>query len=141
MISPEHLARRSAVGGGVVWIVLLFLPTSDSHETDLINKVLLFGVFVVVPLGLSLIATHDRHGRQPLCYRLAVVAQPIGAVITVASLLVHQGSAAASLAGVWLAIDILIAAFGVIRFLPRGLHPVEEFCIDAGLFYLPVAGF
>jgi YndJ-like protein len=130
----------SAAAGALAWLIFLFIRTTDSPQTELIHKIILFAVFVVVPLALSLVATPDRHGKHPLFYRSAVFAQPFGAFACMVSFLLHPGLVAALLSSLWLAINVLTALFGISRFLQRGLHPIEESCIDAGMFYLPVAG-
>jgi len=56
-----------------VWLLLLLTVTSDSRETEIIHKVVFFGMLVIVPLGLSLIPTENERG----FYRLAVLAQPL----------------------------------------------------------------
>ena len=132
------IAKRSAAGGMVVWTITLLLATSESTSTELIHKVLLFAVLVVVPLGLSVVVPADQNGLS--LYKLAVFAQPLAALLTVASFFFVQGVLSASLASAWLIVTILIALFGVVRFITRRFHAVEELSIDAGLLYLPVAG-
>jgi hypothetical protein len=55
-------------------------------------------------------------------------------------LFLSAGLTAAVLASLWFFVTILIALFGAWRFLRRGIHPGEEACVDAGLFYLAVGG-
>jgi hypothetical protein len=140
VMSEPKLPRTTAIIGAVAWTMIVLVRTSPSSETDLINKVLLLGILVVVPLGLSVIATPDRNRRHPLSYHLAVLAQPFGAIAGVASFFLEQGLLAAVLASGWFVVTSLIALFGLWRFLPRGFYPVEEVSIDGGLVYLPVGG-
>ncbi len=130
------LAGFSALAGGVLWLGILFVRI-DSNEVELIKKILLLGVLFIVPVGLWLVATPYEHS---LPYRLAVIAQPIGAVACVFSLFLEQGVLAALLASLWLLVTLLIALHGLWRFLRRGLSPSEEFCIDAGLIYVAIGG-
>jgi hypothetical protein len=134
---PSKIARTSAVVGAVVWIAMLLVPIGDSRETELIQKVLLFGISVVVPLGLSLIS--PRPNDSPLLLRSAVIAQPFGAIAAFISFLLEPGPLSASLAGVWLIVTGLVALVGVARCF-RDLRTVPELCINAGLVYLPVGG-
>jgi hypothetical protein len=120
--------------------MLAFLNTSPYSETDLINKILLLGVLVIVPLGLSLVQTPDRKGRDGLPYRAAVGAQPVGAIAALISFYVQPGLTAALFASIWLIVTLLIAVFAVWRLLPRGFQPIDEISIDAGLVFLPIGG-
>jgi YndJ-like protein len=139
MKSLSTFARTSAAAGVVLWLLLLPAITSDAHETDLIHKVVLFSVLVVVPLGLSLIPAQEQQGSL-LLFSVAIFAQPVAALATAASLFFNTGWLAATLSSAWLIVTILVALFGVTRIASRGLYPIEESSIDAGLLYLPVAG-
>ena len=129
-------ARRSAAVGVVAWALLMLVATSDSRETELVHRIVFFAVLVIVPLGLSLVVTGEH--ANPL-YRAAVLAQPVTALITIVSFFVEKGSASAVLAAGWLILTAVVALFGLTRLLSRGLYPLHESSIDAGLLYLPVA--
>jgi hypothetical protein len=138
-ITPQTARLSSAAGAGV-WAILLFVRTAPSYETELIDKILLLGVLVVVPLALSLVATPDDDGKHALVYRLAIVAQPIGASAVIASFFLEQGTKAALLASVWLIVTALIACYGLWRLSLKPLWTVAEVSIDVGLVYLSVGG-
>jgi len=121
-----------------VWAIVLFIRTAPSYETELIDKILLFGVLVVVPLALSLVATADGNGKHSLLYRLAVITQPFGAAAVVASFLLDQGIRAALLASAWLVVTALIAVYGLWRLSLSNLLAAAEVSIDVGLIYLSV---
>jgi YndJ-like protein len=140
ILTPPKLARASAIVGAVAWAIILFVRTSTSYETELIDKILLLGVLIIVPLALYLVAMPDESGRHVLPYRLAVIAQPFGAAAAVASFFMPQGRPAALLAALWLIVTALIALFGFWRLLFRGVLTANELCIGAGLIYLPVGG-
>src|SRR3989442_1841082 len=112
MKDQSGLARTSAIFGALAWGILVFIRTSQSTETELINKILLLGILVIVPLGLSLVATPDRHGRHSFGYKLAVFVQPLGAVTGVASVFIEPGVLAAVLPLGWLFVTVLTALFG-----------------------------
>jgi hypothetical protein len=114
------------------------LQLDEYRSTDLIEKVILFGVFVVVPLGLSITNLPDNSSRF---YQWSILLQPFSAAAAALSLILETGLTAALLAVLTLALHLLVALFGLSRLLPRGLLPIEELSIDAGLLYLPVAGF
>src|SRR5215213_8082251 len=133
-------AQCSAAAGAFLWLALLFVPSSDPFDLRIIKALFLLGVLVIVPLGLSLVATPDRYGRHSVFYRLALVAQPVGALMAVCSYRFEQGLTAALFASAWMIVTTLIALYGLVRFLPRGAVRVEEAAIDAGLIYLIVGG-
>lgn len=132
-------ARRSAAAGAIAWLLLLLITTSDAHETELIHKVVFFAMLVIVPLGLSLVTVGDQRVSASL-FRAAVLAQPVAAIITIASFIFEKGLLSASLSAVWLVVSGIVALLGLSRFTARGLYPLYESSIDAGLLYLPVAG-
>ena len=132
-------ARRSAAAGVVAWLLLLLTTTSDSPETELIHKIVFFAVLVIVPLGLSLVTAGGQRVSASL-YRAAVLVQPFAAMIAIASFFFEKELLSASLAAVWLALSAIVALLGLSRFTARGLYPLYESSIDAGLLYLPVAG-
>lgn len=138
MNSSSKFARISASAGVVAWLLLLLTTTSELRETEVIHKVVFFGMLVVVPLGLSLVPAPEQSGSS--LYRLAVLAQPIAALPAIASFYFETGPLAAALSSAWFILSGLIALFGLMRFNSRGLYPLEESVIDAGLVYLTVAG-
>lgn len=132
------MAKRSAVGGVIVWLITLLLTTSDSTSIELIHKVVFFAVLVVVPLALSVIAPDDQTGAS--LYKLVVLVQPFAALLTVASFFFEKGVLSATLASPWLILNVLVVLFGLVRLISQGFRQLEELSIDAGLFYLPIAG-
>ncbi|HSK62653.1 MAG TPA: YndJ family protein [Pyrinomonadaceae bacterium] len=131
--------QRSAAMGLLGWFVLLFTTTSDSHETELIHKIVFYAFLVIVPLALSLVPAGDRRGNLRL-YRLIMLGQPVAAIITIASFFVEKGLLSAAISVAWFILTALIALFGLTRLVARRFYPLEELSIDAGLSYLPVAG-
>lgn len=131
-------ATRSAAVGAIAWLLLVLTVTTDSHETELIHKIVFFAVLVLVPLGLSLVAGDRQEGSIGL-FRVAVMIQPLAAIATIASFFLEKGFTSAALSAAWLIFASLVALFGLTRLLKRGLYPLEESSIDAGLLYLPVA--
>lgn len=132
-------ARRSAAAGAIAWLLLLLTTTSDSHETELIHKIVFFAVLVIVPLGLSLVTIGEQKV-SALLYRAAVLVQPVAAAIAIASFFFEKGPLSASLSAVWLVVGGIVALLGLSRFTARGLRPLYESSVDAGMLYLPVAG-
>ncbi len=129
-------ARRSALIGALVWLLLQLTRLADSYETDLIERILLFGVLVIVPLGLALIPTSSR--QAPFIYWLALLLQPFGAAAVLASTFLEPGMGAAFLASLWLIFAVTTALFGLWRLRRPELRVAEELSFDAALLYLPV---
>ena len=132
------MAKISALGGVVVWLITLLLTTSDSEQTELVHKVVFWAVLVIVPLGLSVVAPDER--RESALYKLVVLVQPVAALLTIASFFFEKGVLSAVLASAWLVLNVLIALLGFLRLTSRRFHRIEELSIAAGLLYLPVAG-
>jgi hypothetical protein len=137
MTNASNNARISAAVGAGIWVVLLFLRTADSGETELIQKILLLGILVIVPLGLSQIPRAFTLDNSWL-FQASVAAQPVAAVACTISFLLLPGKPAAILAVSWLLVAIVIALGGLERLRKRGPVLSVELCIDAGMLYLPV---
>ena len=133
-------ARTGAIVGAFVWCGALFFRLADAKETDLIEKILLLGVLVIVPLGLSLLGPAQQEGSHSWFYRLAILIQPLGAAAVVVSFFLAQGPEAALLASLWLVVEGLIALYGLSRLRLRELRTTAELAIDVGLIYLPIGG-
>ncbi len=136
MPSSSKFAQISAAAGALVWMLSLFWRTGDSAETDLIQKVFLFAVFVIVPLGISLIASNE----EWLSLSIAAIIQPIAALLCLISFALPQGVLAAVLASTWLVTTSFIALAGVLRVVLSGPVSRLELSINAGMIYLPVGG-
>jgi hypothetical protein len=98
-----------------------------------------YAFLVIVPLKLSLVSGGDHGGNRGL-YRLVVLAQPVAAIVTIASFFVEKGLLSAALSAAWFILTALVALFGLTRLIARRFYPLEELSVDAGLLYLPVAG-
>ena len=135
----RNAAKRSAAVGAIAWVLLMLIPTSDSRETELVHRIVFFAVLVIVPLGFSLVATLEQASSSRL-FVAAVTLRPLAALCTITSFFFDKGLLSAVLAAAWLIPCGLGALFGLKRLLSRGLYPLHESSIDAGLLYLPVAG-
>ena len=129
--------KRSAVAVLVAWLALLLVPTADSASVELIHRIVLFGVMVVVPLGLSLVPPST----DSWFYNIALGLTSLAAIFTTISFFLDKGVLAAAFVCGTFIVYIVIALYGVTRLISRGgLFPLAESSIDAGLLYLPVAG-
>jgi hypothetical protein len=71
-------------------------------------------------------------------YRIAIISQPFCALLAQASFFLPIGPGAAVLSAIWLAFSGLIALYGIKRLRETGFQRIDEMCIIAGLWYLPV---
>jgi hypothetical protein len=127
----------NAFGGALAWCVLFFVTFGD-FRVRIIQRILLLGILVTVPLGLSLIeSAPDVRSRL---HKIAVKLQPFGATASVISLLLNQGPLAGALAAVWLLVNLVVAVVALSRIVHRRFWPLEEVSIDVGLLYLSVGG-
>jgi hypothetical protein len=132
--------RRSAILGSLVWLLLFLARIGDSPETALMQRIVLLGMLVIVPLALSLVPASESTNRESWLYRLALLAQPFAAIGAAVSFLLEPGVPAAILAFLWFCETALIAMFGLQRLSRPELRSPAEVSITAGLIFLPVAG-
>ncbi|MBV9958610.1 MAG: YndJ family transporter, partial [Acidobacteria bacterium] len=138
--AASRRARWSALAGAALWLVLLLVSFKSVTGIAAIERLMLLGVLVIVPLGLSLVAASGDDARALFTYRLATLAQPFGAAAAVAALRLEQGLYAGLLACVWLAVTGTIALYGLARVWTRRTLRAEELALDAGLMYVSVGG-
>jgi len=134
------LMRRS-VALGVVILILSFLGRrAIASETELINKVLLFGVLVIVPLGLS-VASRDKQEWNSFLLRFIARAQLPFAAMVALSFQFDYGVVAALLTTPWLILTGLMAIYGLVRLLDPPSRAVAEVSVSAGLIFVAIGGF
>lgn len=128
-----------AVMGGAAWLVLLPFSLSDSSEGDLIQRILLLGVLVIVPLGLALIDALAE--QRSTFFTLAQASYPFGALAVILSAFLTPGLAAAGFAALWLVTTGLIGLEGLVS-LARFRHSrgpaIANLSVLAAMMFLPV---
>jgi hypothetical protein len=134
MPSLSRWNSASVVLGVVVWIVGLGIPPFIAME-----RLFLFGVSVVTPLSLRMMAQPNRQGEHPLLYKVLIYVQPLVTLLTWASYLTPTGLPSAILAGGWLVLTGLAALWGAYRWYARAKTTLAELCLDVGLLYVPVS--
>jgi len=103
----------------------------------LIERILLLGIFVIVPLGLSLVLTRAQHSPRLLARWLSAF-EPVAAVTAFVSILLEPGIVAAVLVLPWFLLTGSVALIGFWRLLQPELRRPSEISISAGLIYLPI---
>ncbi|MGI8609171.1 MAG: YndJ family transporter [Candidatus Dormibacteria bacterium] len=101
-----------------------------------ITVLLALAPVAVVPLALRLITLEGPTARRLV--RFSVVAQPVGALAAVASLVVAPGALAGALAAIWLAVCVPASVGGLVEFLGGGFRRPASIVAAAGLGYLSV---
>lgn len=140
LTQTAHNARVSAGVGAVAWLAFLLVHHPAATEIALIELILMLGVLVIVPLGLSLINEVPAN-KDSVLFRLAVSAQPIASGATAVSFLLRPGGPAAVLVGSWLLVSAVIGLLAISRILGRTKIFTREVALDAGMLYLPVGAF
>lgn len=130
-----RFADASAVMGAVAWLLVVATGLLGS-----IQEIIALAMLVLVPLAVRLADTPRRDGTRSGWYRIAVVGQPLTALLGVFSLTMTPGTAAVLTALPWAATTVTVAGFGAWRLLQRGPWPIEELSVDAGLLYIVVGG-
>ena len=147
---PDGALRRTALAGGCIWIVCASASLRGLVQGyGLIELLLLFGPLVAVPGGLSMVAGSGGGGSlrgEGLAARLLLPAALCAMVARWSAPGLEPAPSepidylSAGLSLPWLLVTVLVALLGLQRILKRGLAPIEETAIDAGLLYLPVGG-
>jgi hypothetical protein len=118
--------------GAIVWLLGVLTGKIDGIAA----LALALASLVLVPLGMGMAATPAFAGTARRLYDVAVLAQPVGAVFVFVALMLPSGSTGARLATIpWLFITGLLALTALARAGNRGLWPLSETVIDAGLAY------
>jgi len=102
------------------------------------QRIVLLGILVIVPLGLSLVPAPQSKDRDVWIYHLALLVQPFGAIAAIVSFLINPDVPAAILASLWFCVTAVIALLGLWRFRLPEFRSAAEVSINAGLIYLPV---
>src|SRR5690349_553213 len=89
----------SVVLGAVVWCLGALIPPFIPME-----RLFLFGVSVVTPLSLRIMAQPNRQGEHPLLYKILIYYQPLAMLLVWGAYLTATGVPSAILAGGWLAL-------------------------------------
>ena len=129
-----------AAAGVVALVVVVWkAPFVGLAQAYNLGRLLLVAPFVLLPLGMSMLARSDRGGRHSLCFKAAFVWHPFALVGLVGALCL-KAPVAPILAAMWLLQTMLFAGFGLSRFAWHGFVALEEVGLSMSLVYLPVGG-
>jgi hypothetical protein len=134
---PDHNFLRLATLGAAFWTLGLFV-WFDAARPNAIERILLFGVLGIAPLVLAIIGLTDPVANDARAYRLAAILALAGAPAATLAFFLEPGPLAAGLVLPWLGAAVAGFCLGLKRLLHRGLSPLSETAVDAGLLYWPV---
>lgn len=142
--SNAYVAHISAALGLVVGLAMAFNDSAPFVQIDLIEKLLLLGPLVGIPLGLSLVWPGSVAARDRSVLRGLIFAQPVLAVSAVASVLADRGQQSAVYALPWVLFTACVGLLGAWRLLLRlkdaSLRSPAKIAMDLALLYLPIGG-
>lgn len=130
----------SAVMGAIGWLTAPWLPVGSPPSFASIEHVFVFLPLVAAPLALVLLSTmlQPEGHAIPLAYRIALRAQPVAALMVLASFFISNGPVAGGLTVVWLIMTVIIAV-GSFRHFKSGTGAnLSNVSLLAGHFFLPV---
>jgi hypothetical protein len=136
MTNPYLFAAKA---GACVWSLLAVLSFIPGFRLGIIEILLLFAVWVVVPLGVSLLDSEGPNRWEPYFAQLMGSALSCAAILTTFSFFLDRGIFSARLAATWLAVCAAIAMNGIYQFFARQ-KSFEQFCFSVGQGYLLMAG-
>src|SRR5579862_5221893 len=125
--------------GACVWSLFAALSFIPGFRLGIIEILLLFAIWVIVPLGVSLLDSDGPNRWQPHLAQLMGPALSCAATLTTFSFFLGRGIFSALLAATWLVICAAIAVNGTYQFFARQ-KSFEQFCFSVGQGYLLVAG-
>lgn len=128
----------SSLIGGSCWLITVMWLHPSPFDLQWGIALLLLAPLVLVPLGMQLATSAET--AQDRLWQWAGRLQTSSALLLMIAFARWQERWLAILSLPWLAVTLLIALYGWRRAWRRGLWPVEELCIDAGLIYLAVGG-
>lgn len=126
-------------------IICVFIFTIDYFQFSLIEKFLVFAIFVILPLIILLIENKDQTALQKKIYSFIKVIHFPAAILSLASLMsnktweVGTSVISGSLSLAWLLFTFLLALYGVLLIIVKK-EKIEEIAIGAGLIYFFIGG-
>ncbi|PSL51000.1 YndJ-like protein [Salsuginibacillus halophilus] len=124
-----------------IWVGLivstLFFPFL---EDGFVSWVLLLLFWVLTPMSLSLGQVSSRWGEEPVIYRWMWYAHPFIATAGTLSIYMSPGTAAGTLAVLWLLFTVGLALFGLYRWRRQDWSLLGEWALDAGWIYTVIGG-
>lgn len=136
---PSSPAVTLALVGGAVWLAFLVWQQSLPLEQEWSHALLLLAPLVLVPLVVGLVLKEDQPSWARQLLHIAQAAQFPAAFLLLLAYMPLASLLAGWLALPWLAVTVLMAAAGLLRFWQPDRKPADV-CLDVGLIFVVVGG-
>jgi hypothetical protein len=138
MMGVEKRTRNQIILGSLVWMALYFTPIENGILHP-IAALLLFALFVIFSLGLSLTKTGSS---PPIPFKVALFLQPFAAFIVATSFFLPKGVISGTFAIAWLPLTLFAAWNGAQTLFQRGVRTafahLPETSMSVAQLYLPI---
>lgn len=129
----NHLLKNLLIS---VFLLILFITMSSNIE-----KVLLFSIFLLIPIALSIVPTIKRNGDSSKYHALLLKYHLYFAVTVGISLLFPTGSILSKIFSLpWAIYAFVLFGYGIRRFMERGVYLIEENAVDISFLYAFIGG-
>lgn len=131
---------KKVTAGFCAWMVLIAVQEEWSTDLTYIAMLVLFAVFVIVPLGVELTALLEKGAEPSRTERLGRASWFPAALAAVASFLFEAGPIAGGLAAVWFAFCVVWGFAGFLRLFRGGWRELDRACPAVAFLSLPIGG-
>jgi hypothetical protein len=118
----------------LLWIIFAVLTD------DWLEKLLLFAIFLAIPLLLFLVPTNKRYGIGSRYHTLLLKYHPYMAATIGLAFVFPTGWISGTLSIIWAFYLLALSGYGVRRIMERGWYILEENAIDVGFLYAILGG-
>jgi hypothetical protein len=117
-----------------LWIICIFF-------VDELEKILLFSVFLLIPIILSLVPTLKRDESNSSYHALLLKSHPYVAITMGTALLLPNENIVSGIFSIpWAVYSLTLFVYGIRRFIERGWYIMEENAIDTSFLYALLGG-
>ncbi|HKS82760.1 MAG TPA: YndJ family protein [Candidatus Acidoferrales bacterium] len=131
---------KKVTAGFCAWMVLIAVQEEWSTDLTYIAMLVLFAVFVIVPLGVELTALLEKGTEPSRTERLGRASWFPAALAAAASFLFEAGPIAGGLAAVWFAFCVVWGFAGFLRLFRGGWRELDRACPAVAFLSLPIGG-
>lgn len=136
----QSRTQRNLIVGIITWLIFFVINLNQWQFLLQIHLLILFGIGILTPMSFRLAIPIARDDTIHALAHIILRIQPLIPLLAVISFLLPQGEPSALLASSWLVLSLLLALFGVIRWVGRSTRALAELCVDFGLILSSVSG-